>query len=107
MGKPIDVNASVANMVNIARISNIQHQKDETQQKLFNLALKEETIRKETQVQTQQKVESAVNQTKVEKKEAKKKNRKKRQKTEIHDKNQKLKSEQYDSEEQHIDLKIY
>jgi len=103
MGRPVDLNTTLANIANIARINSIQHQKDETQQRLFALELKEESLRKETQTQTQQKVEPTIAQLRTEK--DGEKGGKKRKKKE-NDKGLQLDNEQYDDEEHHIDLKV-
>ena len=95
MGPPIDTHNTIVRLADVARIKNVQQQRDETQRRQFALALQQEAVRKETQVQTSHRTESPEIQKEAKRKEEKKKRRRSRKR-----------KEDSDDEEQHIDVRI-
>jgi len=95
MAPPIDTHNTIVRLADVARIKNIQQQRNETQRRQFSLALQQEAVRKETQVQTSHRTESPEIQKKVKRNEEKKKRRQPRKR-----------KENSDDEEQHIDVRI-
>ena len=78
MGRPVDTHNTIVKMPHVARIRNVEQQRDETQRRQFALALQEEAARKETQVQTSHRSESAEIHTNAENKEKRKKQKKRK-----------------------------
>jgi len=100
MGRPVDIHNTILTSAHIARIQNTEQHRDETQRQQFALTLKQQTARKETQVQGSDKAEATAVHTKPKNKEKRKKRKKSPHKKDA--------DQQHDSseEEHHIDLKI-
>lgn len=95
MSPPIDTHNTIVRLADVARIKNIQQQRNETQRRQFALALQQEAVRKETQVQTSHRAESPEIQKEAKRKQERRKRRKPRKR-----------KEDSDDEEQHIDVRI-
>ena len=96
MSPPIDnTHNTIVRLADVARIKNIQQQRNETQRRQFALALQQEAVRKETQVQNSHRTESPEIQKEAKRKQERKKRRKPRKR-----------KEDSDDEEQHIDVRI-
>ena len=96
MVPPINTNSSVIRSNHIAKIQNTEQHRDETQRRLFAMALQQQAARKKTQVQDSHKAEGPEIRKKQEKNEGRQK-RKKRSHKDTDDEKEK---------QQHIDLKI-
>jgi len=88
-------------MADVAKIQNVEHQRDETQRQQFALALQKEAAQKEDQVQTSHRSES----TEVRKKTERRVENRERRRRHRNRKSDDNKSETPD-EQSHIDLKI-
>jgi len=59
MGNSVHIRNSVANIPDVARVQNTEHNRDESQRQQSTLVMQRESALKETQVQTSHKSESA------------------------------------------------
>ena len=104
MGRPIHTHNSVARSIRIARLQNIDQQRDETQRRQFAMKLQEEATHRERQVQDSHKAESPEIHREPENKEKHNKQRKRSRQDPAQDVNDE--EQDTDEKQEHVDIII-